>query len=667
MADQQGNQSDARKEMEMLIKLEAATTVPKAPIGRGGRAIHQAGTPVGGGGSWMQSKGATVPEEEEEEQTTPREVSSAERDLIRTITEKVGLEYVNIRDYQLDSADAQRLRSYIPAAEARKRRIFPLAEETTPGFRPRLTIAIADALDITIVDDLAHLLPNYEIHAVVADEQEIVDAIDKFYGIGDESIEEAVEALNEDLGRSQSFTKGGEVEIDIEQLANDPPVIKIVNLLLMEAIQQRASDLHIEPFASKLRIRYRVDGLLREIQSPPKAYQVGIISRLKVMAGMNIAETRMPQDGRIRLSIAGKEVDLRVASVPIVHGEAIVMRVLDKSTMMIGIRQLGFQQEILGDVLKEASKPNGIVLVTGPTGCGKTTTLYSILNEIFDSGMKFITTEDPVEYELAGIVQVNINAKVDLTFARCLRAILRQDPDVILVGEIRDVETAQISIQAALTGHMVFSTLHTNSAAATVTRLIDMGLEPFLISSTLRGIVGQRLIRTICPSCRDEYHPTDKDLAEFAVTREQVEDITFFKGRGCDECNKTGYKGRLGIFEFLKITDEICELILQRSTTDEIHALAVHQGMQSMRTDGWMKVCMGVTTFDEVARQTPSESEESIRLEMESAQKSLEKIEEARRRREMEDTRQAAEDEGAGQFGVPKVISSGREDTATEE
>ncbi len=664
MADPQDIQNDARKEMEMLIKLEAAASVPKAPIG-GGRAIHKAGTPIGAGGTWMQSKGATIQEEPEEQAPTPAEMSTAEKDLIRTITEKVGLEYVNIRSFDLASAGAQRVRDYIPAAEARKRRIFPLSEETTPGFKPRLTIAIADALDITIVDDLGHLLPEHEIHAVVADEQEIVDAIDKFYGIGDESIEEAVEALNQDLGKSQSYAKGGEVEIDLERLVNDPPVIKIVNLLLMEAVQQRASDLHIEPFASKLRIRYRVDGILREIQSPPKTYQVGIISRLKVMAGMNIAETRMPQDGRIRLSIAGKEVDLRVASIPIVHGEAIVMRVLDKSTMMIGIRQLGFQQDVLGEVLKEASKPNGIVLVTGPTGCGKTTTLYSILNEIFDSGMKFITTEDPVEYELAGIVQVNINAKVDLTFARCLRAILRQDPDVILVGEIRDVETAQISIQAALTGHMVFSTLHTNSAAATVTRLVDMGLEPFLLSSTLRGVVGQRLIRTICPSCRDTHIPTDKELDEFAVTREQVEDIAFHKGRGCDDCNKTGYKGRLGIFEFMRVTDEICELILQRSTTDEIHALAVHQGMQSMRTDGWMKVCMGVTTFDEVARQTPSESEASIRLEMESAQKSLQKIDEARRRRELEDARSADED-NAG-FGVPKVVSSSREETGAEE
>jgi type II secretory ATPase GspE/PulE/Tfp pilus assembly ATPase PilB-like protein len=664
MADPQGTENDARKEMEMLIKLEAAAMVPKAPTG-GGRAIHKAGTPIGAGGNWMQSKGATIQDEPEAKPPTPAEMSTAEKDLIRTITEKVGLQYVTIRSFDLTSAGAQRVRDFIPAAEARKRRIFPLSEETTPGFKPRLTIAIADALDITIVDDLGHLLPEHEIHAVVADEQEIVDAIDKFYGIGDESIEEAVEALNQDLGKSQAYSKGGEVEIDLERLVNDPPVIKIVNLLLMEAVQQRASDLHIEPFASKLRIRYRVDGILREIQSPPKTYQVGIISRLKVMAGMNIAETRTPQDGRIRLSIAGKEVDLRVASIPIVHGEAIVMRVLDKSTMMIGIRQLGFQQDVLNEVLKEASKPNGIVLVTGPTGCGKTTTLYSILNEIFDSGMKFITTEDPVEYELAGIVQVNINAKVDLTFARCLRAILRQDPDVILVGEIRDVETAQISIQAALTGHMVFSTLHTNSAAATVTRLVDMGLEPFLLSSTLRGVVGQRLIRTICPSCRDVHIPTDKDLTEFAVTREQVEDITFYKGRGCDDCNKTGYKGRLGIFEFMRVTDEICELILQRSTTDEIHALAVHQGMQSMRTDGWMKVCMGVTTFDEVARQTPSESEASIRLEMESAQKSLHKIDEARRRREVEDAR--SEDEDGASFGVPKVVASSREETGAEE
>jgi type II secretory ATPase GspE/PulE/Tfp pilus assembly ATPase PilB-like protein len=446
------------------------------------------------------------------------------------------------------------------------------------------------------------------------------------------------------------------VEIDPESLANQPPVIKLVNLLLMQAIQDRASDLHIEPFAGQVRIRYRVDGVLREIPSPPKSLQIGLISRLKVMASMNISESRTPQDGRIRLSIAGKEIDLRVASVPTVYGESIVMRVLDKSTMMIGIRQLGFQKEPLEAILKEAHKPNGMLLVTGPTGSGKTTTLYSVLNEVFDPGLKFITTEDPVEYELPGIVQVNINAKVHLTFAACLRSILRQDPDVILVGEIRDVETASIAIQAALTGHMVFSTLHTNSAAATVTRLVDMGIEPFLLTSVMRGIIGQRLIRTLCPSCKDIYIPTDEELEEFAVPREEVEDIDFYMGRGCDDCNYTGYKGRLGIFECMIITDEIRELIIQKATTDEVHALAVHQGMQTMRSDGWLKICMGMTTFEEVSRQTPRESEESARAEMESAKRSLAKIEASRREREREDADAQETDDGLpGGGGLPQL------------
>jgi type II secretory ATPase GspE/PulE/Tfp pilus assembly ATPase PilB-like protein len=318
------------------------------------------------------------------------------------------------------------------------------------------------------------------------------------------------------------------------------------------------------------------------------------------------------------------------------------MRVLDRSAMMIGINQLGMQTEVLEPYLKKARKPNGLVLVTGPTGSGKTTTLYATLREIYDPGTKFITTEDPVEFELPGIVQVNINSRVGLTFASCLRAILRQDPDVILVGEIRDVETAQIAIQAALTGHMVLSTLHTNSAAATITRLIDMGVEPFLLTSTIQCVVGQRLLRTVCPNCRQPYIPTDDELADFGIQREEVEEITFYQGRGCDDCNFTGYKGRIGIYEVLHATEAIKELILQNATTDDIHAMAVHEGMVTLRQDGWMKICMGITTFEEVQKHTVPETEESVKAEMESVRRSMALIQKIQRQRAAEDQGESA-------------------------
>jgi type II secretion system protein E len=527
---------------------------------------------------------------------------------------------------------------------ARDKRVFPLeeTERESPGGKEQvLTIAIADPLDIRIVDDLRLMLPEHQIEPVVCNEGDIIDYIDRFYGIGEQTIEKIIDDLQSDSEGDDAILHRDptETELDLEALANAPPVIKLVNLLLIQAIQDRASDLHVEPFAGSLRIRYRVDGVLREIPSPPKSLQLGLISRLKVMAQLNISETRTPQDGRIRLSMQGREIDLRCATVPTVHGESIVMRILDKSAMMLGIAQLGMTKDSLDQLMKVAARPNGIVLVTGPTGCGKTTTLYALLQETFDPGEKFITTEDPVEYELPGIVQVNINPNVNLTFAACLRSILRQDPDVILVGEIRDVETAQIAIQAALTGHMVYSTLHTNSAAATITRLIDMGVEPFLITSTLEAIIGQRLVRTICPSCKTVYVPTDEELEDFGVARDEVGDITFYRGAGCDDCHFTGYKGRMGIFETMILNDDIRELVLQRATTDEIHALAIHHGMQTMRNDGWLKICLGVSTFEEVTRQTPRESRETIKAEMESARRSLDRIEKLRVEREAEDKR----------------------------
>ncbi|MDX1972659.1 MAG: ATPase, T2SS/T4P/T4SS family [Candidatus Sumerlaeia bacterium] len=662
------NTNDQKKNMEMLIKEDMAAAIDKAkkenrvvPKGefatRPRNANPKSVFPKHEAGTWVNKHG--LPGMEDYSEELPEGYDVAEYDqasIIQSLTEKVGLPYGSIDDYELTSEEAERARSFVPSSIARDKRIFPLVEVLAPGERPILKVGICDALDVTIVDDIRFLLPEHDIEAIVIDEDDVIEAIDKYYGMGDESMESILGEEEDDVEMGDALQSKG-IEIDLESLANDPPVIKLVNLLLVRAVQERASDLHIEPFAGKLRVRYRVDGVLREIPSPPKSLQIGLLTRLKVMAGLNIAESRIPQDGRIRLSISGKEIDLRVASVPTVYGESIVMRVLDKSTMMIGIKQLGFQEEVLESLIKEANKPNGIVLVTGPTGCGKTTTLYSLIGEVFDSGLKFITTEDPVEFELPGIVQVNINTRVKLTFAACLRSILRQDPDVIMVGEIRDVETAQIAIQAALTGHMVYSTLHTNSAAATVTRLVDMGIQPFLLTSTLRGVIGQRLIRTICPMCRDVYIPTDDELEEFAVTREEVSDITFYEGRGCDDCNHTGFKGRLGIYEFLKVTDEINELILQRSTTDDIHALAVHQGLQTMRADGWLKICLGVTTFSEVSRQTPRESIESAAAELASAKRSLKLIEDARRQRDNEDNKGFGEDDEGNQMNIPQLTN----------
>jgi type II secretory ATPase GspE/PulE/Tfp pilus assembly ATPase PilB-like protein len=524
-------------------------------------------------------------------------------DMHEVLARQMNLEYVELNDYPEPNF---KLLSMIPANLAKQYRAFPLQHDPEEG---RLVVAICDPSDVTTADDLSLAL-GVDVHTVVAKESEVMDRINRHYGLGEETISSLLKEFESEGDQDVLVSTAGRA-IDLSDMAtviNAPPVVRLADLVLMKAIQDRASDIHIEPFENLLRIRYRVDGVLREMESPPKHMQLGLISRLKVSANLDIAETRRPQDGRINLHLPhNREVELRVTTSPTVHGECIVMRVLDKSMMQIGIHQIGMAQDVLEGFLYEIRKPNGIVLVTGPTGCGKTTTLYAALNEVKSPEDKIITTEDPVEYQVDGIVQININDNVGLTYGRCLRSILRQDPDKILVGEIRDLETAQISIQAALTGHLVFSTLHTNSAAGTITRLIDMGVEPFLITSTLQGVIGQRLVRTICPNCRRPHTPTAEELLEFGVSAEDVADIPFFEGAGCDECSFTGYKGRMGIFELLKVTEQISELILERATTDEIQALAQKQGMATLRQDGWIKVCTGLTTFHEVASHTPSD------------------------------------------------------------
>lgn len=545
-----------------------------------------------------------VEDEVDPAQSIQEVIAPSSAEMLKIVSEQTGLRVVNLEQMPRAAYD---LRGLLTPEQAKSMRAVPVErkEDNT------VVIAIADPSNPMIADEL-RLLLDCDVETVIARESEIDERIEQYYGMGSETIDDIVrkeseEETEEDVLQNNS----GEVDLsDMEALAGADPVVKLVNVLLLRAISDRASDIHIEPFPNFIRIRYRVDGVLREIPSPPRSQLVAITSRVKVMASMNISESRLPQDGRIKLLLEGREVDMRCSSVPTVHGESVVMRVLDKSMMMIGISQIGMQEEVVDSFMNYARRPNGIVLVTGPTGSGKTTSLYAALSEIRDPGEKFITTEDPVEYELAGIQQVNINEKVGLTFARCLRAILRQDPDKVLVGEIRDVETAQIAVQAALTGHLVLSTLHTNSAAATITRLLDMGVEPFLITSALQAVIGQRLVRTICQSCKTPYHPSDDDLMAFGVTRKDLDEqgVTLYHGEGCAECAHTGYRGRMGIFELLEVSDEMRDLILDRGTTDEVQELAVRQGMITMREDGWIKVCLGVTTLAEVNRQTPRDA-----------------------------------------------------------
>jgi type IV pilus assembly protein PilB len=387
-------------------------------------------------------------------------------------------------------------------------------------------------------------------------------------------------------------------------LAHEAPVIKLINLVILQAVQSRASDLHFEPFEEDYQVRQRVDGVLYNVSQPPKHLSVAVSSRLKVMSNLDIAERRLPQDGRIQLSLGGKDIDLRISFLPTMFGESIVIRILDRSATMIVLDELGLVPEMTERVLRIIKQPNGIVLVTGPTGSGKTTTLYACLNERNDPRFKIITTEDPVEYQVNGIVQVNMNEKVGLTFARCLRSILRQDPDIVMVGEIRDLETANISIEASLTGHLVFSTLHTNDAPSTITRLIDMDVEPFLLTSTIEAIIGQRLVRKLCLFCREKYEPSDDELDAIGISQEQLEGKTIYKADGCKQCQHVGYEGRTGIYELLTLNDELRDLVLARASTGEIMKAARQMGMQTLREAGILKVLDGITSIEEVLGET---------------------------------------------------------------
>ncbi len=471
-----------------------------------------------------------------------------------------------------------------------------------------LTVAISDPLNLSALDDLAFTL-NCKVKPVLASGQDIEAAIEKFYG-GEkgsptsQELEKGVRLEEAQIEKSGKAISEIAEASALQEMADQPPVVRLVNLIFLQAVRDRASDIHIEPFEKDLKVRYRVDGVLYEMAPPPRELALALTSRIKVMARLNIAERRLPQDGRMMVPVTGKNIDIRVSTLPTVFGESVVLRILDKSVVSLSLEELGLGDEIKVDLRTLIEKPNGIILATGPTGCGKTTTLYSCLREINKIDYKIITTEDPVEYDLPGVIQVQINDKIGLSFSRCLRSIVRQDPDIIMVGEVRDLDTLQISIQASLTGHLVFSTIHTNDAAGTITRLLDMGAEPFLLTSTLEGILGQRLVRTICPKCKEVYHPNEEVLSEIDLKPKDIEGKILYYGKGCAYCNQTGYRGRTGIFELLILHDELRRLIMERASTAVLREAARSVGMKTLREDGMQKIFAGITSIEEVIRET---------------------------------------------------------------
>ncbi|MFH1998232.1 MAG: ATPase, T2SS/T4P/T4SS family [Planctomycetota bacterium] len=481
----------------------------------------------------------------------------------------------------------------IDASSARLFKVMPVSFE-----EGELTVALADPLNLNMLTDLEFIV-NMKIKAVLSNETSVTAAIEKYYGVGmDESIDKIVNAFQRE-GAAGSF----DLE-DKESIASAGPVVRLLNYILYQAIRDKASDIHLEPFENEFKVRYRVDGTLYEIEAPPASLAVPLISRIKVMANLDIAESRIPQDGRIELSIGGRPVDLRISTLPTVFGESCVMRVLDRSVVSLDLDKLGLRGDEIAVIKRLISQPHGIILVTGPTGSGKTTTLYSALSQANDEGIKIITTEDPVEYDINGIVQIPINDEIGVTYSRVLRTILRQDPDMILVGEIRDRETAQIAIEASLTGHVVFSTLHTNDAPSTITRLIDIGIEPFLITATLEAVVAQRLVRRICVECKEYYAPGEEILQELNLKSGELAGKKFAFGRGCEYCNYSGYRGRFAIFEIMNMTERIRELVLKQGSSREIREAAVEDGMRGLRENGLLAIYDGLTTVEEVIRET---------------------------------------------------------------
>ncbi|NCX98478.1 MAG: pilus assembly protein PilB [Planctomycetia bacterium] len=522
----------------------------------------------------------------------------SEEQLGEALAEQWGTTFVSLYDREI----APEALAAISEPMAQLYRVVPIKLEGN-----QLTIASSEPQKIQIADELRTLL-GYDIHVCVATEPEITKAIEKSFSSDADSVESLVEDLEQDdelAAKAAAAGREGSTDLtSVEALAESAPVRKLLNMVLLLAIRDGASDIHFEPFESEFRIRLKADGVLQEMVPPPKHLSFAITTRIKVMANLDIAERRLPQDGRIELTVGGHPVDLRVSVLPTLFGESVVMRVLDRGVVSLDLEKVGLEAAMLRRFREIIKRPNGIVLVTGPTGSGKTTTLYSALSELNEIDDKLITTEDPVEYDIDGIIQVPIDAEIGNTFAACLRAILRQDPDRILVGEIRDVETAEIAVQASLTGHMVFSTLHTNDAPSTVTRLRDMGVPPFLITATVEAILAQRLVRRICSNCREEIVPGADVLADLEISSDQIVGKKFYRGKGCERCNRTGYKGRKGLFELLVMNDELRDMVMRNASTEDLREAARRAGMVTLRDSGMASIFNGETTADEVIRET---------------------------------------------------------------
>lgn len=518
-----------------------------------------------------------------------------EDQLLQLVADYLNIEYVKLNEIDIPPSVLRAM----PASAARMYGAVPIRAAGN-----LMTVAVMDPFNPRLTEELGFVLGK-DVQLAVAPPKQIEDMLNRHYGEESESMQELLGDMEKELVSS------GLAELDetasakaIEEEANKAPIVRFVNLILFQAIQDRASDIHFEPFEDEFKIRYRVDGALYEMVPPPKHLALPVISRIKVLANLNIAERRLPQDGRIQMHIANRPIDLRVSTLPTQFGESCVLRVLDRSVVNLELENLGMPADVLEKLIELINLPNGIIIVTGPTGSGKTTTLYSCLKRINKVELKLLTAEDPVEYDLEGIMQVPINEAVGLTFARALRAFLRQDPDIIMVGEMRDLETAQIAIQASLTGHLVFTTLHTNDAPGAVTRMIDMGVEPFLISSTLQAVLAQRLVRTICKRCKVAYEPNSAVLNELGLTPEDVAGRPFYYGKGCLECNETGYRGRKGLFELLVISEPIRELINLRAPSGVIRAKAQELGLRTLRQDGIRNILDGETTVEEVLKYT---------------------------------------------------------------
>jgi len=504
-----------------------------------------------------------------------------------------GVEMVNLGEMRL----ADEVISAIPRHVAKRYRVVPVHRHAN-----HIAVALSDPSDLDTVDSLHHLL-KAEIELRVASEADIDAALSKYYGAGDDSVTKMIQDITEGEVEIGGHAAAGEAD-DGATVDADAPIIKLVNSLIVEAFKMRASDIHLEPMSKSFRVRYRIDGVLHELKSPPKRLQAAIISRLKIQSNMSIAEKRVPQDGRIQTQVGGKMIDLRVSCLPTNHGESIVMRILDKEGLRLGLPELGFFTDDQQTFERLIGLPDGILLVTGPTGSGKTTTLYSCLNFINRPDRKIITVEDPVEYILSGINQVQVSEVIGMTFAAALRSMLRQAPNVIMLGEIRDLETATIAINASLTGHLVFSTLHTNDAPGAVTRLIDIGVKPFLVASSTRALMAQRLVRKVCRKCAAPHMPSEAELRALNIDPNRTQGATFLRGKGCGECSKTGYRGRFGIFEIFVIDDEARKLIYSKVPTSVLRARAREMGMRTLREDGARTVLAGLTTAEEVIRAT---------------------------------------------------------------